>query len=151
MKIIEEKEISTGDIVISPRPVWKCTGCREYGIRPSCAPNVPDWQDAVEWAKNYKTALLIKFGLEGSFHEDKRKILNWILDREKELFKNHTYVFALFPGHCTLCEDCACEKGNPCTQRYRVRPSLDAIGIELSRLVNIDYTENVLYSIIFLD
>jgi len=152
MRLLYEKEIDAAAIVVSPRPVWKCTACSEYGIRPTCPPQAPGWREAADWVKRYKRALLVKFSLEGgNFEDEKRQVLRWLLSREKELFRDHLYVFALFPGSCNLCDDCACEKGLPCADRTRVRPSFDAIGIELDKLTTIDFTENVLHSMIFLE
>lgn len=152
MRLLYEREINAADIVVSPRPVWKCSACSEYGLRPTCPPQAPGWREAAEWTRRYSKALLVKFALEdGGFEEEKRQVLHWLLAREKELFRDHLYVFALFPGSCNLCGECACVKSLPCTDRTRVRPSLDAIGIELDRLTRIDFTENVLHAMIFLE
>ncbi len=152
MKIFYEKEIDTKEIKVSPRPVWKCTTCPFYGKRPSCPPYAPSWRDVREWTQSYKRALLLKFEIDmDNFEIEKRKVLNYLLQIEKELFKKYPYVYALFPGACNLCEECKFEKGGECPMPEKVRFSLDAIGIEITSIVSLDFEENALYSLIFLD
>ncbi|MCP4137858.1 MAG: DUF2284 domain-containing protein [bacterium] len=150
MEILFTRRIKTKKITVSPRPVWKCRSCPEYGIRPSCPPYTPHWKEAAEWISRYTWAQIIKFKLAGdNFQEEKREILLYLLEQEKEYFKKkHFYVHALFPGSCNLCEPCSCVQGSECENKKAVRPSVDAIGIELDKLVTIDFNENALYAII---
>lgn len=152
MKIVYEKKIKSDDIVITPRPVWKYKTCSFYNKRPSCPPFTPSWRDAKEWVEHYFFALLIKFAVDmKNFEAEKREVINWLLRKESELFEQYPFVFALFPGVCNLCVDCDFEKTGVCTFPNKVRPSLDALGIEISKLVKLDYSEEVLYSVILLD
>ncbi|NJE26370.1 DUF2284 domain-containing protein [Thermococcus sp. MV5] len=153
MKIVWEKEIPTSSIKISPRPVWKCRSCPSYGKSPSCPPYVPSWKETKELLKHYQTALLIKFTIKpDKFEEEKREILRYLLTKEQELFKNgNFYAIAFFPGNCNLCEECEFEKSRKCKMPEKVRPSIDAIGIELSTIVNLDFSESVLYGLILID
>lgn len=124
-----------------------------YGKRPSCPPYAPDWREAKEWVGSFKKALLVKFSISmGDFEEEKRKVLLWLLKREAELFKEgKLYAMALFPGSCSLCDDCPFERGEPCRMPEKVRPSVDAVGIELGSLVDIDFSESVLYGVIMVE
>ncbi len=152
MNIIYEKRIKTENIVVSPRPVWKCTTCEFYGKRPSCPPFTPNWKDAKEWIGHYSYALFIKFEVDmKNFEDEKRKIIEYLLTKEKELFEEYPFVFALFPGACNICEDCPFEKTGKCVFPTKSRPSMDAVGIELSSIVKINYQENVLYSLVLLE
>ena len=152
MKVLYEKEINTSEIVVSPRPVWKCYTCEFYGRRPSCPPYAPHWKEAKEWVKSYKKALLLKFQINmKEFESEKREVLLYLLKREKELFRKYPYAFALFPGACNLCDVCEFEKSGICPMRDKVRPSIDAVGIEINSIVKINYDESVLYGLIFLD
>lgn len=153
MKIIWEKEIPAEKIVVSPRPVWKCKACPTYGKSHSCPPYAPSWRETKELVKHYRRALLIKFEINSkNFEEEKRKVLNYILKREGELFKNgNLYATALFPGNCNLCEECEFEKSGSCKMPSKVRPSIDAVGIELSKIVELDFSESVLYGLILID
>ncbi len=152
MKILWERVISTERIRVTPRPVWKCRTCEFYGKRPSCPPFAPGWKEAREWVKSYEKALLIKFQVDmDNFEREKREVLKYLLRKEKELFQKYPYVYALFPGACNLCDECEFEKSGRCPVPEKVRFSLDAVGIELSSVVKIDFREPVLYSLIFLD
>ncbi|GAB6102107.1 DUF2284 domain-containing protein [Thermococcus atlanticus] len=153
MKVLWEREIKAEEIVVSPRPVWKCMACPMYGRRPSCPPHAPPWREAKDWVRHFKKALIIKFEVDmDSFEKDKREALLYLLKKEEEFFKKgKMYAFALFPGNCNLCDDCPFERGEPCRMPTRVRPSIDAIGIEIGRLVEIDFSESVLYGMIFID
>ena len=152
VKLVYEMEIDASRIVVSPRPVWKCRTCTFYGKRPSCPPLVPSWREAREWVKSYKRALLLKFEVDmENFEDEKRDVLNYILNRERELFSRYPYVFALFPGACNLCRECEYERSGICPRIQDVRPSLDAIGVEITSVVRINFGENALYSLIFLD
>jgi len=153
MRVIWEREVSADKIVVSPRPVWKCRSCPMYGKRPSCPPHAPDWREAKEWVRSFKRALVIKFEIDmDTFEEDKREAILYLLRRESGFFKDgNMYAMALFPGSCNLCEDCPFERGEPCKMPSKVRPSIDAIGIEINALVEIDFSESVLYGMVLID
>ncbi|ACJ15951.1 hypothetical protein, conserved [Thermococcus onnurineus NA1] len=153
MRALWEREINAGEIVVSPRPVWKCMTCPMYGKRPSCPPHAPDWREAREWVSHFRKALIIKFEIDmDDFEAEKRKAILYLLKREEELFKEgKMYAMALFPGSCNLCDDCTFERGEPCRMPTKVRPSVDAIGIEISRLVEIDFSESVLYGMLLVE
>ncbi|NJD99288.1 DUF2284 domain-containing protein [Thermococcus sp. LS1] len=153
MRVLWEREINAGEIVVSPRPVWKCMTCPMYGKRPSCPPHVPDWREAREWVSHFRKALIIKFEIDmDDFEAEKRKAILHLLKREEELFREgKMYAMALFPGSCNLCDDCPFERGEPCRMPTKVRPSVDAIGIEISRLVEIDFSESVLYGMLLVE
>ncbi len=152
MKLLEEKIIDTREIRVTPRPVWKCRTCEFYGKRPSCPPYVPSWKEARELVSNYTRALLLKFEIDMEhFEEEKRKFLLYLLEKEKEMFREYSYVLSLFPGACNLCEECTYETEGVCKMPTKVRPSIDAIGIEMSSIVKLNYHEPVLYGLILLD
>lgn len=153
MKVILTREVETATIKVSPRPVWKCIPCPMYGKRPSCPPHVPSWRDARDWVKSYRKALLLKFEVNYSnFEEEKREVIKHLLELESELFRaGKVYAFALFPGSCNLCADCPFERGEPCRMPEKVRPSINAVGIELSSVAKVDFSESVLYGLIMIE
>ena len=152
MRVVWEKIIDTSCIVVSPRPVWKCKSCSMYGKRLSCPPFVPSWKETKEWASFYKKALMYKFSVDMSdFENEKRCVIEFLLNREKLLFKEYPFVYALFPGSCNLCSECPVEKGKECLKPTLVRSALDALGIEVTSIVSVDFSESVLYSLIFLE
>ncbi len=152
MELLWEKKIYVENIKVSPRPVWKCRTCEFYGKRLSCPPNTPSWKDAKEWLSFYKYALLLKFKVDmDNFETEKREILNYLLRREKMLFKEYPYVHSLFPGACNLCESCEFEKNGVCKFPTKVRPSIDALGIEVTSITSLRFDEDALYAMILLE
>ncbi|NPA47678.1 MAG: DUF2284 domain-containing protein [Thermococci archaeon] len=153
MKVLWEREVEAEKVRVSPRPVWKCMACPMYGRRPGCPPSAPRWQEAREWVRSFKRALIVKFEVDmDRFEEEKREVLLWLLNREARLFREgHVYAFALFPGSCNLCDPCPYEVEGRCRMPDKVRPSLDAVGIELTSVVELDFSENVLYGIVFIE
>lgn len=153
MKILFEKEISTRDIIVSPKPVWKCRTCPAYGKALSCPPHVPSWHEARQWIECFRRALFIKFQISrNDYQADKREALHYLLGKEKEFFKSGSlYTCALFPGNCNLCDECTFATNGSCALPDRVRPSVDAVGIELTSLVAIDFNESVLYGLVLID
>ncbi len=152
MELVWEKIVRTENIVVSPRPVWKCKMCDMYGKRLSCPPFVPSWRETKEWVANYDNVLVFKFFIDmDNFEKEKREIIEFLLDKEKALFKEYPFVHALFPGSCNLCLKCPVEKGKECLKPTLVRPSVDALGIEITSIIHLDFSENALYSLIFLE
>lgn len=153
MKIILEKEIEARKIVVSPRPVWKCRACPKYGKTPSCPPHVPSWKETRDWIRCFQRAIIVKFEIGMSdFEGGKREALRYLLEKEKGFFaEGHPFAFALFPGNCNLCGECEFEAGERCPHFTNVRPSVDAVGIEISSFMKIDFSENVLYGLILVD
>lgn len=153
MRVLWEREIPARSITVSPRPPWKCRTCPMYSKRPSCPPHAPGWKEAREWVSSFKRTLLVKFSIDmDDFENEKRKAILWLLNRERELFREgKLYAMALFPSSCNLCPDCPFESGEPCRMPEKVRPSIDAIGIEIGSLVEINFSESVLYGMIMVE
>lgn len=153
MNVIFEKYIEIENLKISPRSIIKCTSCPQYKKNPSCPPNSPEYFLAKEWLQSYSLAMLIKCAIDYSdFEPQKRRMLNYILEKEHKLFnQNKPYVYALFPGSCNLCETCQFEKNGICVFPNKVRYSLDAVGIEIGSIIEINFKESVLYGLILIE
>lgn len=152
MELVWEKIIDTENIIVSPRPVWKCRMCNMYEKRLSCPPFVPSWKEAKEWISYYNRAFAFKFLIDmNRFEKEKREVIKFLLGKEKTLFEKYPFVYTLFPGSCNLCAECPVEKGGKCLKPYLVRPSVDALGIEITSITEIDFSESVLYSLILLE
>lgn len=98
-------------------------------------------------------AVIVKIEIDMSnFEGEKREALTYLLKKEKDFFtEGCPFAFALFPGSCNLCEECGFATGEKCPHPTRVRPSVDAVGIEISSFRKIDFSENVLYGLILID
>lgn len=153
MHIIFEKLIEVSSIKISPRSIIKCSNCPQYNKNPSCPPKAPDYFLAKEWIKSYNDALLIKCFIDNNYFEaQKRQMLQMLLEREKKFFsQNKFYAYALFPGNCNLCETCSYKHTQVCSKPSFVRYSLDAVGIEINSIAQINFSESVLYGLILIE
>lgn len=156
MKVINEFMVNVASVVVSQRPIFKCRACPDYATTPSCPPHTPSVADCREWVGAFKRAMIIKYSIEsgdfGVFVKEKRAVQEHLLEREMAEFKaGNGYAMALFPGSCVLCETCSFIKAGECIAKNRVRPSVDAVGIEIARLVNLDFNENALYGMVFID
>ncbi|WP_202318526.1 DUF2284 domain-containing protein [Archaeoglobus neptunius] len=119
--VAEVEEINPADLRLDLRARWKCMfGCDSYG-KPSCPPNVPDYDECVRFVTSYKRAFLFRFKIEKI--EDIRKAQEFMIEAEMSLKK--PYALSTFPGGCMICEECSgrCSK---------VRPSLSALCIDAS-------------------
>lgn len=148
MKVLLEEEISVESIPVTPRPYWKCKNCVNYGKSPSCPPNTPSWREFKELLQYYRRALLLKFEIGEDFESEKREVLKFLLEKERELMrKGYTFALALFPGNCNLCEKCEF----PCKFPEKMRFSLSSMGVEVAKLTRISSEEKSLVAIILLD
>ncbi|OSS42129.1 hypothetical protein DESAMIL20_1682 [Desulfurella amilsii] len=153
MHIIFEKSINVSDIKVSPRSIIKCTNCPQYDKNPSCPPKAPDYNLAKEWLSSYTKALLVKCFIDNNFFEtQKKEMLQMLLNKEKFFFsQNKLYAYALFPGNCNLCETCSYQDAKVCSRPTLVRYSLDAVGIEVRSIADIDFKESVLYGLVLIE
>jgi len=119
---VKIEEIDAREIKLDRRARWKCLfGCDSYG-KPSCPPNVPDYEECLKFVRSYKKAFALKFKVSGI--EDVKRAQEFILEAEKSLKK--PFAFATFPGGCVLCDECA----GRCS---RVRPSISALCVDASQ------------------
>lgn len=148
MRVLSEEEISVEIVPVSPRPQWKCRSCVNYNKSPSCPPNAPSWKEFKELLRHYRRALLIKFEIGEEFENEKREVLKFLLEKERELMKKgHLFALALFPGNCNLCEKCEI----PCKFPEKMRFSLSSVGVEVAKLTKISADERLLVALVLVD
>jgi len=134
---VEAEEIDPANLRLDLRARWKCMfGCKSYG-KPSCPPNVPEYEECVRFVKAYTKAVLFRFRVEGI--EDVRRAQEFMLEAEMSLKK--PYALATFPGGCMICDKCngRCEK---------VRPSLSALCIDASQF---DLDDGQMVAVLFVE
>lgn len=116
-KIIPAKSIAVAEWVR-----MKCQyGCDGYGRCLTCPPKSPAPEQTRRMVGCYRTALLV----HGDRHTEIRALVSRL---EKEIFLDGYYkAFGMGAGPCELCETC----GEFCCHADRVRPSLEACGIDV--------------------
>lgn len=130
------KHINPSVIVVDERVLMKCKipQCPDYGICPACPPfNMPP-DEVRKIIKLYKSVLVLQVDTKLSEEQDYYKGANLlheiILQGEKAAFMaGARFATGLIGGSCHKCK--ACRKGEKCPTPENVRPSLEAMGIDV--------------------
>ena len=124
----DAKIISADSIEISHAVRWKCKfGCEKYGKRLTCPPNIPDVDETKKMIKEFNHALL----LHG--HDDP-EMQDIVVKLEYEIFLDGYYkALVLSCGPCKKCDIDECSQ--PCPHPKKIRPSLEAWGIDVYKTV----------------
>lgn len=136
-----------------------CKECPNYNRRWSC----PPYDFSVESVWNQYTAILlyeekifVKPELrERSFSQEvinelsraliapaKRQMTDTLLTMEKE----YPGSMALFAGTCDFCESCDKEQGIPCRHPELMRYSIEALGGNVTKAVQLYYDDTILWT-----
>jgi predicted metal-binding protein len=134
--------LDTGDVPVENRIALKCAyGCKSYGKRLSCPPNVMSVEDFRKVIGEYSSALLLvdehdtsqipdimeAWGeiRKGSFHK--------MLELEQQAFREgFTFAHLLRPGSCNECDVCNLEI---CIKPELRRFAPEAVGINLQKVM----------------
>ncbi|OLS12225.1 MAG: hypothetical protein RBG13Loki_4167 [Promethearchaeota archaeon CR_4] len=129
---------------------FKCTwGCRNYGARATCPPNVPSTKDCRAFFKEYKRAVLFHFRDAKTTREERYawtgEINRRLLELERAVFLRGYYkAFVLYVDTCRICEECTTTR-DACKQKMASRPAPDALGVDVYQIArNAGYTIEVL-------
>ncbi len=118
------KTVSVQDLVFDPRTILKCMyGCEDWGKSWSC-PSAPKalmpWE-AEKVLRRYSRGILVRT-------HDPKRLQEITYQIEMEAFYDG-YPFALALAECYLCETCTFP--DPCRFPAKVRPSMQALGIDV--------------------
>jgi len=140
----ESKMIAPDSVVVREWVRLKCQyGCPEFGKRLTCPPFSPTVDRVRRALSEYNKILVVKFeqspiskriGAEGFMKElnkRERKVNEITLRIEKQLvLKGYYKAFALEPGVCNRCKDCALQQGK-CRHPREARPSPESLAIDM--------------------
>lgn len=138
-KAIDAKYIDPKSIIVSEWVRYKCQyGCPDYGKCYGCPPYSPTPEITRKIIAAYSLALLVHFGGDV-------RVTKTIVEIEKEVFlRNYYKVISFGAGPCNLCKTCS---ENGCNFSQKVRPSMEACGIDVYQTVrNNGFPINVLTS-----
>jgi len=146
--------VDVEQIPVEERVVLKCQvpRCISYGVCAHCPPHTLKPADLREALKAYKKALLFNtdlpaevMGINGeTFDELKSGYLkvNSIVNavESRAFYDGHYLAVGFAAGSCrhTLCvnkETCTALQGEPCQHFFKARPSMEAVGIDVFRMV----------------
>ncbi len=134
--------LESGDIAVENRIALKCAhGCRNYGERLSCPPNIISIDEFRKVLQEYRSVLLLVEEHDTSGEEDileawgkiQKESFHKMFELEQEAFrKGFIYAHLLRPGPCNECEKCNLEKCvNPELRRF----APEAVGINLQKVM----------------
>ena len=131
--------IEPAQVVTAPWVRFKCLyGC-SYNHTWACPPHSPRHDETRQLLDSYRRGLLIHFEvprLEPDTPDQYRKHYlgqhKMVVDLEGTLFKDGYYkAFSFLFGGCMICPECTCAKNEPCRFRTRLRPPMEASGIDV--------------------
>lgn len=138
------KEITLSSFVFEQRVRHKCYHCKNYGVKWTCPPRLPDVNYPTMFAEYNSFAVLIcEVSLDDADFEEKRRKSTNIIHRallflEGELYKrNESMALSFIGGSCKLCKD-GCNKEH-CANPYYSRIPWEATGCNVVKsLANIN-------------
>ncbi len=147
--VIRAEEIPVDDRIPLKCQIPRCFG---YGVGAQCPPNTLKPAELREYLKQYKRAVFFTIDLppevivrnKATIKERidaTHKLLNMVSQIESMAFYDgHYLAFGLGAGSCRhgLCaqhDDCQAMKGERCRFSLRSRPAMEAVGIDVYKLV----------------
>lgn len=109
---LEMRELSVNDFVFEQRVRQKCYYCKNYGVKYTCPPRLPNVDFPTMFAEYAHFAVVICEILlnDADFEDQRRKSTNMVhralLFLEGELYKrNESMALSYIGGSCKLCKD----------------------------------------------
>ena len=126
------------------RDICASNGCGMYGKCYMCPPDCGEIDDLMAEISNYKYALVYQtvYKLEDSFDfegmTEAKKVFRPIAQKLRDVFceMGIKKVLHLSAGGCGVCKVCAKRTNEPCRFPEKAIPSLEAYGINVSRLAS---------------
>ena len=148
------KIVHTDEIPVDERVTMKCQIplCFGYGLSANCPPNtmkpaelrthLEKYQWAVFFVKEIPSEVVVRdkatIKERVAAYQDVYKIVNGV--ESTAFYDGHYLAFGFGAGSCrhTFCgqqEDCAVMKGTKCRFSLRSRPSMEAVGIDVFKMI----------------
>jgi predicted metal-binding protein len=137
--------IKARDVVVDERVRLKCRVpiCEAYGQNLMCPPHVPPVEEFRGALAEFSDALLIQFtvslpqdpnGRKEDVFAAAKRLHELVNLGEKTAFEEgFRFATGLIGGCCRLCDECEGVKpGGRCTHPFKARPSMEAMGIDVT-------------------
>ena len=134
------KQIHPNSVVTAEWVRWKCQfGCPGYNISYGCPPDSPTPEQTQATLDCYRRAILVHFEVPPLVPNEPKhyfklyqKLHAMVIELEEEIFKDGYYkAFSFLFGSCVICQECSKPSGEPCRFRLKLRPSMEASGIDV--------------------
>ena len=133
--VTHAKQVHPSSIVIADWVRWKCQfGCKGYNRSYTCPPDSPMPEQTRAMIDEYHRTILFRTEAHPvpDLLERRKENRKMLVDLEIEMFKDGYYkAFVFMSGGCGLCDECGKTRGEPCPLGLRVRPSMEACGIDV--------------------
>jgi len=137
-------------IVVSQWVRMKCMfGCREYGARACCPPNVPSVAECERFFRDYTEAVVFHFEKKVNKPEDRyawtKEVNTKLWKLERDVFvAGYQKAFLLYMDTCYLCKDCSATRSR-CLNKKLARPAPEALAVDVySTVKQVGYPIKVL-------
>jgi len=144
------RQVQPASVTTAPWVRWKCQfGCTGYNRSYTCPPDSPTPEQTRAMLDSYRRGILVHTQAPHTpdILERRAASRKMLVDLEAKMFLDGYYkAFVLLSGSCALCGgECAKVRGEPCKNGLRVRPSMEACGIDVYRTArNSGFPVNVL-------
>ncbi len=162
------KVISTDKVVVGDWVRWRCRyGCKAYGKHLNCPPHVPSPEETKKLIRCYKSAIVARFDAKPNPGVQPSHIHHFLWDAIKAFYdtmfemERHAFLSGYYKAFgmvglcCAYCDECIPEREKFfehamkrfCVYPHRMRPGMEACGIDVFRTVrNAGYEVEVLSS-----
>lgn len=131
--------IYSDQIKMDFRTTYKCRTCKKYGKKPTCPPNIPDFDYFEKLIRCYKYGLII--GKRYCYKSDDEfvriraesgpRVQNILLSLEHQAFqRNYYWAISFIGGSCRGCSSCNPESPI-CLTPERGRIPMEATGVDV--------------------
>jgi len=118
--------------------------CGSYGSNYMCPPYVGSLEEIRAKLKKYSRGVLLQYTKSLDVREDREGVIQTKTDFHnkvlliEEFFRGRgiNQVWGLIGGNCGLCDTCRINMDEPCPYPDRARMSLEAIGIDVIKLLD---------------
>ena len=117
--------------------------CGNYNTRYMCPPNIGSIEENTIKLKKFNYGLLLQYSKSMEIHGNREGIKLTMLDFHTKILQVEEFlinrgasdVWALIGGTCLLCDTCGAKSKEPCLHPDKARSSLEAIGIDVLKLL----------------
>jgi predicted metal-binding protein len=133
---VDFKWISTKEIVVAQWVRFRCMfGCRNYGKKGTCPPNMPPIEECKQMISEYSQAAIFHFEkrLEkiDEYKPWSKETISRLVKLEREIFLSGYYKTLLLAfDACMLCDTCTGSRAE-CRNPVIARPGADAMGVDV--------------------
>lgn len=126
-------------LVMDFRTTYKCRTCPKYGKKPTCPPNIPDFEYFQRLIRCYRYGLIIgktyRYSSDAEYEQMRKesspRLQNILFLMEEQAFqRNYYWAISFIGGSCRGCDHCPMD-GSACVNPVKGRIPMEAIGVNV--------------------